>query len=361
VHYQRGHFEVLPVSLPALGQASSRTPLPVPRQSADRLRVASANLLNLSATDDDRKFERLASLIVRDLGAPELVALQEVQDDSGPEDDGEVGARATLGKLVDAIAAAGGPSYRWLQVDPMNNADGGQPGGNIRVALLFDPQALALPARPAPASERPVVEVGEDGGLAVNPALLDAPAFRGNGGDDWSNSRKPLVAQLTLAQSYAPEPTAAADPGDRSLFVIAVHFSSKGPDDSEWSSSQPPRRLSEAQRVAQAEAVAALVEDLLGARPNARVVVVGALNEYAFRPPLAKLKESGLTNLTEQIPEEHRYSYIFRGNSMLLDHILVSPALSQNAEIAAVHVHADQPQSRQTSDHDPLVASLAIR
>ena len=32
---------------------------------------------------------------------------------------------------------AGGPAYEWRQIDPVDGAEGGQPGGNIRVAFLF--------------------------------------------------------------------------------------------------------------------------------------------------------------------------------------------------------------------------------
>ena len=50
---------------------------------------------------------------------------------------GVVAANVTLDKLVAAIAAAGGPTYAWREIDPVNNTKGGEPGGNIRVAFLF--------------------------------------------------------------------------------------------------------------------------------------------------------------------------------------------------------------------------------
>ena len=58
------------------------------------------------------------------------MGLEEIQDNTGPTNDGTVAADQTLQKLVDAIAAAGGPAYRWREIDPTNDTDGGQPGGN---------------------------------------------------------------------------------------------------------------------------------------------------------------------------------------------------------------------------------------
>ena len=39
--------------------------------------------------------------------------------------------------------------YEYRQIDPQNNQDGGQPGGNIRVGFLFRPdRGLAFVDRP---------------------------------------------------------------------------------------------------------------------------------------------------------------------------------------------------------------------
>jgi hypothetical protein len=34
------------------------------------------------------------------------------------------------------IGAAGGPTYDFRQIDPVDDQDGGEPGGNIRVGFL---------------------------------------------------------------------------------------------------------------------------------------------------------------------------------------------------------------------------------
>lgn len=337
VHCRRGHFELLPSALPSVPRLPDRATARARGEESGRLRVASLNVLNLSAVNEAERFENVTAMIVRDLGAPDLVALQEVQDDTGPQDDGTVSAEGTLRRLVDAVRSAGGPDYRWLQVDPKNNRDGGQPGGNIRVALLYDAARLGVHAVP------PI-------GFDANPAVLDGPEFRADGGDGWSQSRKPLVARLDLLDS----------PG-ASIYVLALHLGSKGGDDSEWGAVQPPRRPTEVQRTAQARAVAKVTRSILDGEPNARIVVLGDLNEYPFRPPVQELVKAGLTNLVELVPDEERYSYVYRGNSIVLDHILVSPAFARDARLTIVHRNADLPTARQASDHDPLVASLLLR
>ena len=95
--------------------------------------MMSARSLNF----DCRPFNDLADIIVDNLQSPDLLTLEEVQDNNGAVDNGETGADLTLQQLVDAIAAAGGPSYTWQQIDPRNDQEGGEPGGNIRVAFLI--------------------------------------------------------------------------------------------------------------------------------------------------------------------------------------------------------------------------------
>ncbi|MGN6681121.1 MAG: hypothetical protein ACTHKL_25435, partial [Streptosporangiaceae bacterium] len=51
---------------------------------------------------------------------------------------------AATGKLTAAIVAAGGPSYDSREIDPVNDQDGGQPGGNIRVVFLFNPNMVSF-------------------------------------------------------------------------------------------------------------------------------------------------------------------------------------------------------------------------
>jgi predicted extracellular nuclease len=101
------------------------------------LAVSTFNFENLAPTNPQSKFDSLASLIVNNLRSPDLIAGEEVQDNNGATDNGVVDASQTLSRLVAAIQAAGGPTYAWREIDPVNDQDGGEPGGNIRQVFLF--------------------------------------------------------------------------------------------------------------------------------------------------------------------------------------------------------------------------------
>jgi predicted extracellular nuclease len=67
---------------------------------------------------------------------PDIMFIQEIQDNSGPTNDGTVDANVTLTKLVNVIAAISNVTYQFASVNPVDGQDGGQPGGNIRTAFL---------------------------------------------------------------------------------------------------------------------------------------------------------------------------------------------------------------------------------
>ncbi len=79
------------------------------RQKKDELAVATYNVENLDALDTQEKFDRLAEGVAVNLNSPDIVALEEIQDDNGATNDGTVTAEATLKRFTDAVRAAGGP------------------------------------------------------------------------------------------------------------------------------------------------------------------------------------------------------------------------------------------------------------
>ena len=106
-------------------------------QGPHDLAVATYNVENLSVVNNQAKFDELANQIVQHLKAPDIIGIEEMQDDSGAANDGTVSAKAGWERLVAAIVAAGGPLYQFRSIDPANNADGGRPGANIRVGFLY--------------------------------------------------------------------------------------------------------------------------------------------------------------------------------------------------------------------------------
>jgi predicted extracellular nuclease len=309
---------------------------------AEDLAVATFNVENLDPTDPQQKFDDLATVIVANMQAPDLLALEEIQDDNGaPANNGIVTAGQTLDRLVAAITAAGGPTYEYRQIDPEYGTDGGAPGGNIRVGFLFrTDRGLGFVDRPGgdATSATQVTGSGASTALTLSPGRI-APTDAA-----WANSRKPLAGEFT----YRGE----------SYFVIVNHFASKGGDQALYGANQPPVRSSEVQRHRQAEVLGTFVGQLLSADPQANVIALGDLNDYQFSGTMRILERtSGLKNLMETLPVEEQYTYVFDGNSQSLDHTLVSPALLAGG-LTYDPVHVNSEFADQVSDHDPQLALI---
>jgi predicted extracellular nuclease len=340
--YNFGNYEILLTS--ALTRVGGGLVREVTRpQLSTELTVASFNVENLSPVDPPAKFARLAALIVDNLRSPNIVAVQEIQDNSGPADDGVTDATQTFQQLIAAIQAAGGPSYQFRQIDPVDGEDGGQPGGNIRVGLLFRTDGgLAFVDRPGatPTTANSVTGRNNKVQLVYSPGRIDPQ------NEAWKDSRKPLAAEFRFR--------------GQTLFVIVDHFNSKGGDTPLFGRFQPTVRPSEVQRHEQAQVVNDFVDQILGTFKNARIAVLGDLNDFEFSETLQTLEGGGaLVNLMDRLPKAERYSYVFEGNSQVLDQMLVSDQLDKrNTSYDVVHVNAEF--SDQASDHDPSVARFVF-
>ncbi len=312
--------------------------------AADQLSVATFNVENLDPADPPEKFAALAGLIVSNLKAPDLVAVEEIQDNNGPTNDAVVDASVTFDRLISAIQTAGGPTYGFRQIDPVDDQDGGEPGGNIRVGFLFrSDRGLAFIDRPGGTSTAATTVVGSGAGtrLSFSPGRID-PANAA-----FNASRKPLAGELSF--------------NGRHLFVIANHFNSKGGDQPLFGRFQPPTRGSEVQRNQQAQIVHDFVVALRAADPNANVVVLGDLNDFEFSTALATLRAGVLHDLIETLPQSERYTYDFEGNSQSLDHILLSDALFRDRGFSYDAVHVNSEFATQASDHDPQVVRITLK
>ena len=118
----------------------------------NELAIASFNVENLAPGDPPAKFAGLADTLVNNLKAPDIVAVEEIQDNDGVAGGTAspvTAADVTWNTLIAAIAAAGGPAYQYRQIDPVDDQDGGAPGGNIRQGFLFrTDRGLAFVDRP---------------------------------------------------------------------------------------------------------------------------------------------------------------------------------------------------------------------
>ncbi|MDQ2756565.1 MAG: lamin tail domain-containing protein [Actinomycetota bacterium] len=305
--------------------------------AADQMTVGTYNVQNLSPADPRSKFDRLATGVVTNLRSPDVIAVEEIQDNSGPTDDGTVAADLTLTTLVDAITAAGGPSYSWTEIDPLDKQDGGQPGGNIRSVFLYNPERVGFTPRGTPSSTDAVTVVrGTDGTptLSTNPGRVDPTNAA------WTSSRKPLAAEFTFQ--------------GRKAIVVANHFNSKGGDQTADGRFQPPTRSSEIQRTKQAVVLNAFAKDVLNVDAAANLVLAGDFNDYQFSGPVTTLTDNGatLTDLIGTLPANERYTYVYDGISQVLDHIIVAKGLT-DVEYDVVHLNSEF--ADQVSDHDPQV------
>ncbi len=306
------------------------------RQRGGELAVATYNVENLDPSD--ATFAAHADAIVHHLKSPDIVSLEEIQDDNGATDDGTVTADVTVGKLIDAIVAAGGPRYEWRGIDPVDKADGGEPGGNIRQAFLFNPARVSFTDRAAgdATTATGVVKVRGKAALTHSPGRVD-PADPA-----WQDSRKPLAGEFVFR--------------GRTVVVIANHFNSKGGDQGLTARYQPPARVSETQRHLQATAVNTFVKQILAVDKNADVVALGDINDFEFSTTARLLEDDGaLWSAVKSLPRSERYSYVYQGNSQVLDQILVSPSIRRGGRPAYDSVHVNAEFHDQISDHDPQV------
>ena len=317
------------------------------------LTLATYNVENLDLSGGQERFRKLGSVIVDHLRSPDILALQEVQDNSGAEDNGVVEANETFDGLIQAIGAAGGPAYDYAQIDPVDGADGGQPGANIRVGYLFNPARVQFRRRSSDTTSGPstAATLGERGaGLSVNPGLVEPqhPAFLGDEARGFEPGRKALAAEFEFR--------------GKKLFVVNNHWKSKRGDEPIFGVRQPPFWVTEDQRSQQAAVIGGFAQSLTRLEPLARVIVLGDLNDHEFRSPLRVLEGAGLVNLMGLVPVADRYSFNYRGNSQLLDHVLVSRSLydEANPEVEIIHINADVAADERASEHDPVVVRLHL-
>jgi predicted extracellular nuclease len=338
VGYDFGNFMLEVLAAPTrIADGATREVSTAP--AANELAVATFNVENLDP--GDATFGIMADLIVHRLLSPDVISLEEIQDNDGEADSHTVDATVTLTTLRDAVIAAGGPTYAWRQIDPVDLQDGGAPGGNIRQAFFFrTDRGLAFVDRPGAGSTtaNSVVDADGQAQLEYSPGRIDPT------NSAFNSSRKPLAGEFTYN-------------GHR-LIVIANHWNSKGGDDPLWGRDQPPVLSSEVQRRQQATIVRDFVQDVFAVDANAEVVVLGDLNDFEFSNPLMILKDAPMNDLIETLPANERYTYVFEGNSQTLDHILVSDSLIGVSRTDVVHVNSEFWD--QASDHEPQVATLRL-
>jgi predicted extracellular nuclease len=175
-------------------------------------------------------------------------------------------------------------------------------------------------------------------------------------------SRPPLVVHLKVKTKsgwcWKPKHTKYRD-----LWVIVNHFKSKGVYPPTYASPLP-------RRIQQAEWVSYLVDEIQAERGGAKVIVIGDLNDFMDSEPLEVLEDGGLRNMMWNVNKKNRYTYIYRGVSEVLDHVLITPTLLGKWRCTHVlHFNADWPyrtyrydttSAHWSTDHDIVVGAFKL-
>ena len=175
--------------------------------------IATYNVENLDPTDPADKFARLAQGIVTNLSSPDIVALEEIQDNNGA-DQRRHGRRRPDARHVHRSDRRGRRPAVPVAPD--------RPGRPRRRRRAGRQHPRRLPLQPGPGHlRRPSGGDADDAGRGrrrperqatpvVSPGRIDPTSAA------WNNSRKPLVGEFVF--------------NDKTVFVVANHFNSKGGD-----------------------------------------------------------------------------------------------------------------------------------
>jgi hypothetical protein len=331
-----------------------------------------------SDAEYQRQLEGLATQIIYDMRAPDIIMVQEAEDQDictvvagaltcGATNNAD-GKPDTLQELALVIERLGGPRY-----DAASDRDGADDRGIVSGHLYRTDRVELVPPDVADPvlGMSPLVQYRVAGAPynteVQNPKALNAPlpadVDRSTGVDGTNVFTRP--PQVALFRIWRARKGASAF---TLLYVISNHFSS-GPD------------IRVGQRKEQAAYNAAIVAALKQTNPDVRVVVGGDLNVFPrpddpFAPghvqfpsdQLAALYAQSLTNVWDRLvaeAPESAYSYVFDGQTQTLDSFfLTGSVLAEFRGVAAIHVNSDWPVefdgdgARGISDHDPVVARL---
>ena len=315
-----------------------------------KLSIAAYNLENLAGNQDER-IENTGKAIRYNLLCPDIIGLVEIQDDNGLDLQGGADAMLTIQKIIDdSECSEEGVTYEAININPVNHNEGGQPGGNIRVAYIYNSARVDFTPR---GNVSDVVgqlngslqetNLTPQGNLSINPGRVfpNSAAFK--------NTRKSIIAQFEFK-------------GEK-VFVIGNHFNSKLGDTSFWGATQPPYPKSDEERATLAMGINEFVRIIEYREPNAHVVVLGDFNaQYNERSMITLGNDGVLNNLMfykDIVHPKDRYTHNFNGNSSAIDFIFANRnLLNKNPEMEAIHINTDF--MGRLSDHDPVIARFTF-
>ena len=320
--------------------SANMSAVPVPAPAAGEFTVGSFNIENFNNNATQRQ---KAALSIRDvMRLPDIIGVAEIFD------------LADLQALAAEIQTISGVTYSAHLIEQ----DGTSEDSDQDVGFLVKTSRVSVTS----------VTAERTTDTFINP---------NNGQPELLHDRPPLLLRATV------EPQGANLP----VFVVVNHlrsFIDIGQDPGEG-----PRVR--AKRKAQAESLAGLLQDLQTNNPTSPVISVGDYNAFQFSDgytdPVSVIKGNptpddqivvdqspdlvnpNFFNLTDELPTDQQYTFVFNGTPQALDHVLVNTvaharrtryAIARNnadfpeAPAAAFETNAARPE--RNSDHDMPVA-----
>jgi endonuclease/exonuclease/phosphatase family metal-dependent hydrolase len=333
--YEFGTYRLWPVDFDTVSEPE--LPRSVPRAHSAHLVLATQNLYRLGdpqlETDLGIRLDKLSRHLREVLGAPHVVAVQEVLD------------KEILQDLAERITDED-PSLTYTAL--LENVPGNE---------SFDVGFLVRD----PVTVRSVEQVGAEVRFTWDNTLLF--------------DRPPLVLEATLPI------------GGRTLdaTLVAVHLRSLSGIDDDQDGERVRRKRHE-----QSLWMAGWIQNRQIAAPDEPLFVLGDFNAFEFTDgyvdvlgqvtgradpagallPAEEITEPALINWVDRVPAGERYSFVFSCDAQALDHILTNAAASRWVRRASFsRGNADAPRSLEgvsgtalrSSDHDGMVVSLGVR
>lgn len=281
--------------------------------------------------DDDwgeGRFHTLAQAIVLQANCPDIVALQEIQDNDGAELSDVTDASATYERLIHTVEQLSGIKYEWVDIAPQLGEDGGQPGGNIRNGFLFNPD------RTKPD--------------------IDTLRVLGQNADCYKDSRKPLVCDFIENVSNAR------------LSIINVHLASKRHQESIFAPENPGVDAKLSVRVQQAKIIQHEAHEIF--EQGGEYYITGDFNDTEHSDTLKAFTAKSGVNLVLNLPPEERYDYNHRGQLQVLMHAIVPHTLTEQGRADYEIIHGNEliginpgEDSDKPSDHAYVIAKIRFK
>lgn len=319
VSYNFGYYYILPRNISDIGivqpgqvsidlslSTSTTPPTYVNQQkltplATPHISIITQNMYNLSIKPNE---QRMAKYARENLLSPEIIFMQEIQDDSGLANNGVVSSDLNLDYLLTLIndpiynvPPYTTRNYAYVYVSPDNNQDGGAFAGNIRVVILYDTLSMSI---------QQYYRIGLPSSTPAPPSTA------------FLNSRKPLYVNIKHNAT------------NQIYHLIGVHTNSKGADTSLWGSVQPPDQVTEPQRIQQITYVKDWITSNLNKDVD-NIVVAGDCNDYEWSQSVEVLDNNTpsrfMKNLVNDVKPSERYSFYFNGAYAAIDQMFISPPL----------------------------------